>query len=74
VQGETKKYSRMHGAWCVGLIAGDNPSDNYYVAVGSQRVAQEVRLTILMFVFDSLLVTLSLEFPIRALSSLDIGA
>ena len=32
---ETKKYSRMHGAWCVGLIAGDN-----YVAVGSQRVAQ----------------------------------
>jgi hypothetical protein len=25
----------MHGAWCVGLIAGDN-----YVAVGSQRVAQ----------------------------------
>ena len=22
VQGETKKYSRMHGAWCVGLIAG----------------------------------------------------
>ena len=35
VQGETKKYSRMHGAWCVGLIAGDN-----YVAVGSQRVAQ----------------------------------
>jgi hypothetical protein len=35
VQGETKKYSRMHGALCVGLIAGDN-----YVAVGSQRVAQ----------------------------------
>ena len=35
MQGETKKYSRMHGAWCVGLIAGDN-----YVAVGSQRVAQ----------------------------------
>ena len=32
---ETKKYSRMHGAWCVGLIAGGN-----YVAVGSQRVAQ----------------------------------
>jgi hypothetical protein len=32
---ETKKYSRMHGAWSVGLIAGDN-----YVAVGSQRVAQ----------------------------------
>ena len=32
---ETKKSSRMHGAWCVGLIAGDN-----YVAVGSQRVAQ----------------------------------
>ena len=25
----------MHGAWCVGLIAGDN-----YVAVGSQRLAQ----------------------------------
>jgi hypothetical protein len=25
----------MHGAWCVGLIAGDNN-----VAVGSQRVAQ----------------------------------
>jgi hypothetical protein len=25
----------MHGAWCVGLIAGDN-----YVTVGSQRVAQ----------------------------------
>jgi hypothetical protein len=25
----------MHGAWCVGLIAGNN-----YVAVGSQRVAQ----------------------------------
>jgi hypothetical protein len=35
VQGETKKYSRMHGAWCVGLITGDN-----YVAVASQRVAQ----------------------------------
>ena len=35
VQGETKKYSRMHGAWCVGLIAGDN-----YVAAGSQRLAQ----------------------------------
>jgi hypothetical protein len=34
--GETKKYSRMHGAWCVGLIAGGD-----YVAVGSQRrVAQ----------------------------------
>ena len=32
---ETKKYIRMHGAWSVGLIAGDN-----YVAVGSQRVAQ----------------------------------
>jgi hypothetical protein len=32
---ETKKYSRMHGAWCVGLIAGDN-----YVTAGSQRVAQ----------------------------------
>lgn len=25
----------MHGAWCVGLIAGDN-----YVTAGSQRVAQ----------------------------------
>ena len=35
VQGGTKKYSRMHGAWCVGLIAGDN-----YVTAGSQRVAQ----------------------------------
>jgi hypothetical protein len=35
VQGETKKYGRMHEAWCVGLIAGDN-----YVTVGSQRVAQ----------------------------------
>jgi hypothetical protein len=36
VQGETKKYSRMHGAcWCVGLIAGGN-----YVTVGSQRLAQ----------------------------------
>jgi hypothetical protein len=34
-KGETKKYSRMHRAWCVGLIAGD-----IYVAVGSQRVAQ----------------------------------
>ena len=32
---ETKKYSRMHEAWCVGLNAGDN-----YVAVGSQRVAR----------------------------------
>ena len=32
---ETKKYSRMHGAWCVGLIAGGN-----YVTAGSQRVAQ----------------------------------
>jgi hypothetical protein len=35
VQGETKKYSRLHGVWCVGLIAGDN-----YVTAGSQRVAQ----------------------------------
>jgi hypothetical protein len=35
VQGETKKSSRMHGAWRVGLIAGGN-----YVAVGSQPVAQ----------------------------------
>ena len=32
---ETKKYIRMHGAWSVGLIAGDN-----YVTAGSQRVAQ----------------------------------
>jgi hypothetical protein len=32
VQGETKEYGRMHGAWCVGLIAGDN-----YVAVGSRE-------------------------------------
>jgi hypothetical protein len=44
-KGETKKYSRMHGAWCVGLIAGDN-----YVTAGSQRVAQasKARLTILI--------------------------
>jgi hypothetical protein len=32
---ETKKYRRIHGAWSVGLIAGDN-----YVAVGSQRFTQ----------------------------------
>ena len=32
---EIQQDAPMHGAWCVGLIAGDN-----YVAVGSQRVAQ----------------------------------
>jgi hypothetical protein len=35
-----------------------------YVAVGSQRVAQKVRLAILMFVFEALLVALSLAFSI----------
>jgi hypothetical protein len=35
VQGEKKQYSRIHGAWCVRLIAGDN-----HVAVGSQRLTQ----------------------------------
>jgi hypothetical protein len=59
----------MHGAWCVGLIAGDN-----YVAVGGlQRVAQG-EIDNLMPVFDSLLVALSLEFPITTLSSLQTGA
>ena len=58
----------MHGARCVGLIAGDN-----YVAVDSQRVAQG-EIDNLMLVFDSLLVTLSLEFSIRALSSLQTSA
>jgi hypothetical protein len=58
----------MHGAWCVGLIAGDS-----YVTVGSQRVAQG-EIDDLMFVFESLLVTLSLEFSIRTLSSLKKGA
>jgi hypothetical protein len=58
----------MHGAWCVGLVAGDN-----YVTAGSQRVAQgeidnfDVRVRVI-------LVTLSLEFSKRALSSLETGA
>ena len=34
----------------------------------------EVRLTILMFLFESLLVTLSLKFSIMRLSSLETGA
>jgi hypothetical protein len=55
VQGETKKYSRMHGAWCVGLVAGDK-----YVAVGSQRFTQGGIDNFGAFVFDSLLVALSL--------------
>jgi hypothetical protein len=64
---ETKKYSRLHGAWCVGLIAGGN-----YVAAGSQRVAQGgIEMKFLMFLFESLLVALSLEFSIRALPSLE---
>ena len=35
MQGETKKDSRMHGAWCVSLFAGD-----VHIAVNSQRFTQ----------------------------------
>jgi hypothetical protein len=49
--------------------------DIAYVAVGSQRVAHgEIVNFDAMLVFDSLLVTLSLEFSIRALSSLQTSA
>jgi hypothetical protein len=51
----------------------DQSQDIAYVAVGSQRVAQG-EIDNLMLVFDSLLVTLSWEFSIRALSSLQTGA
>jgi hypothetical protein len=41
VQGETKKYSRMHGAWCVGLNAACERGVQYLQDPGHHGVLRE---------------------------------